>query len=126
MLTSSTEKQVIQIENAEENLHYVGVWDVDPRDLSKVTSQVCLIDVREPDEFTGELGHIPGAKLIPLGVLDAHLNEIPKDKTVVFVCRSGGRSARAAAHALENGYKSIYNLKGGMLLWTELHLPAEA
>ena len=52
-------------------------------------------------------------------------NEIPKDKTVVFVCRSGGRSARATAHALEHGYTNVYNLKGGMILWNELHLETE-
>jgi hydroxyacylglutathione hydrolase len=54
------------------------------------------------------------------------LNTLPKDKTIVFVCRSGGRSAKATHLATQNGYTHVYNLKGGMLLWNELHLPTEA
>ena len=76
-------------------------------------------------QFHGDLGHIPNAKLIVLNTIPNKLSEIPKDKTVVFVCRSGGRSARATAHALEHGYTDVYNLKGGMILWNELHLETE-
>lgn len=115
----------IQFETAEDNLHHHGVKDIDPHELDKKRSQVCLIDVRQPEEFTGELGHIPGSQLIVLDTLSEHMNEIPKNKTVVFVCRSGGRSARATAFATGHGYQSVYNLKGGMLLWNELHLKTE-
>ena len=118
--------QLIQFENAEENLHYEGIHDVDPRDLAKQMKNVHLVDVREPDEYKGELGHIPGAELHPLGNIDEWCPSLPKNKTIVFVCRSGGRSARAAAFASEHGFKNIFNLKGGMLLWNELHLPTEA
>lgn len=118
-------KKQIKFDNPEENLHYQGVIDVDPRELAHKTDQVVLIDVRQPEEFTGELGHIPGSKLIVLDTLPEHLNEVPKDQTVVFVCRSGGRSARAAAYAMEHGYQNVYNLKGGMILWNELHLETE-
>lgn len=118
--------QFVQFESKEENLHYHGVMDIDPRELAKKKDQVVLIDVRQQEEFVGELGHIPGSKLIVLDTLPDHLDEIPKDKTVVFVCRSGGRSARAAAFALEQGLSNIYNLKGGMILWNELHLQTEA
>lgn len=118
--------QAVQFESKEENLHFEGVMDIDPRELHDKKDQVVLIDVRQPEEFTGELGHIPGAKLIVLDTLPDHMNEIPKDQPVVFVCRSGGRSARAASFALENGYKNIYNLKGGMILWNELHFETEA
>jgi hydroxyacylglutathione hydrolase len=108
-------------ESTEDNLHYQGVKDVSPQELVKNLSQVSLIDVRQPEEFTGELGHIPGAQLIVLDTLNENTAKIPKDKPVVFVCRSGGRSAKASAWALEHGFTSIYNLKGGMLLWNELH-----
>ncbi len=116
----------VQFETKEDNLHYEGVSDIDPRELAKKKDQVVLIDVRQPEEFTGDLGHIPGAKLIALDTLPDRLDEVPKDKTVVFVCRSGGRSARATAYALESGMQNVYNLKGGMILWNELHLPTEA
>jgi rhodanese-related sulfurtransferase len=125
-LEGETMSNSVQFETREDNLHYQGVMDVDPRELAKKKDQVVLIDVRQPEEFQGDLGHIPGAKLITLDTLSEHLDEIPKDRTVVFVCRSGGRSARATAYALEQGLQDVYNLKGGMILWNELHLQTEA
>ena len=118
-------KKVVAFDSAEENLHYPGLQDVDPRDVNTRRADVVLIDVRQPEEYTGELGHIPGSQLLPLGQIEEQLNTLPKDKTIVFVCRSGGRSARAGAYALEHGYTHLYNMKGGMLLWNELHLPTE-
>ncbi|MGE4130194.1 MAG: rhodanese-like domain-containing protein [Bdellovibrionales bacterium] len=50
---------------------------------------------------------------------------MPKDKTVVFVCRSGARSGRATAFAFEQGFKYVYNMKGGMIRWNELNLEVE-
>ena len=117
---------MLNFETREENLHYHGVFDIDPKELLKNKENVCLVDVRQSEEFTGELGHIPGARLLVLDTLAQHLSELPKNKTVVFVCRSGGRSARATALALSEGFTDVYNLKGGMLLWNELHLPTEA
>ncbi len=110
----------------EDNLHYTGVMDIDPRELNEVRENVVLVDVRQPDEFNGDLGHIPGARLIVLDTLPEHLHELPKNETIVFICRSGGRSARATAIALEHGFKNVFNLKGGMILWNELHFETEA
>jgi hydroxyacylglutathione hydrolase len=118
--------QAMQFETREDNLHYEGVMDLDPREVAQKKNQVVLIDVRQAEEFSGDLGHIPGSKLVTLDTLPEEMHQVPKDKTVVFVCRSGGRSARAAAYALEQGYEQVYNLKGGMILWNELHLPTEA
>lgn len=115
----------VDFTSTEENLHYEGVLDIDPVELSKKLDQVELIDVRLDEEYIGELGHIPGARLMTLDTLEDHLNEIPKDKTVVFICRSGARSARATALAQANGFKSVYNLKGGMILWNEYRLKTE-
>ena len=117
--------QFVQFESSEENLHYQGVMDIEPQELAKKREQVVLIDVRQLEEYQGDLGHIPGSKLISLDTLTERLEEIPKDRTVVFVCRSGSRSARAAAMALEMGWKNVFNLKGGMILWNELHLHTE-
>jgi rhodanese-related sulfurtransferase len=118
-------KEIVNFDNSEENLHYEGVIDIDPKELLSKKDQVILIDVRQPDEFSGELGHIPGSELMVLDTLPERIQELPKDKTVVFVCRSGSRSARATAFAKSVGYKFVFNLKGGMLLWNELHLPTE-
>lgn len=118
-------KQIISFDSKEENLHYEGVFDIDPKELLKKKDQVVLVDVRQPDEFTGELGHIPSAELIVLDTIPERIKELPKDKTIVFVCRSGGRSAKATAFALSSGFQHVFNLKGGMILWNELHLPTE-
>jgi rhodanese-related sulfurtransferase len=72
-----------------------------------------LLDVREPDEWAA--GHAPGAVHVPLGQLGARLAEIPSG-TVVVVCRSGARSARAAAALLGAG-RDARNLAGGMQAW---------
>lgn len=117
---------MMNFETRENNLHYQGVVDIDPQELFKKKDQVELVDVRQPEEFTGELGHIPGARLITLDTLGEKWTQLSKNKTIVFVCRSGGRSARAAAMAISEGFTDVYNLKGGMLLWNELHLPTEA
>lgn len=102
-----------------------GVEDIEPKELWEQRDKAVLVDVRRPDEFTGELGHIPGAQLMVLDTLPERLNELPADRTVVFICRSGARSGRAAAFAKQNGRADVYNMKGGMLLWNELKLDVE-
>lgn len=107
------------------NENFSNVYDIDPKELDSKKQQVALIDVRRPDEYTGELGHIPGAKLITLDQLPGQMDQLPKDQTIVFICRSGGRSGQAAAFALESGLSDVYNMKGGMLLWNEYGLATE-
>jgi rhodanese-related sulfurtransferase len=104
------------------NIH--GAPEITPQHLQDIRGQVELIDVRRPDEFTGELGHIDGARLVTLETeLEGQLPQWDKSKTYVFVCRSGQRSSRATNQALELGFKEAFNLKGGMLLWNTLQLP---
>ncbi len=81
-----------------------------------------LIDVRRPDEFTGELGHIPGAILKTLGPeLMDFLETANKHEPILFICRSGVRSAQATGIAMDYGFEQVYNMEGGMLYWnTEL------
>lgn len=73
-----------------------------------------IIDVREASEFAG--GHIPGARLIPLGSLPQRMSEIPSDQEIVVVCQSGGRSTAACQHLKAAGYQ-VSNLLGGMIGW---------
>lgn len=73
-----------------------------------------IVDVREPGEYAQ--GHIPGSKLIPLGSLPGRMGEIPSEREIVLVCRSGARSNSAAKHLLGAGYK-VANLNGGMIGW---------
>ncbi|MCK9906303.1 rhodanese-like domain-containing protein [Frankia sp. Cpl3] len=73
-----------------------------------------LIDVREVDEWNA--GHIAQAKLIPLGFLPYRLEELDKERPIVMVCRSGGRSYRATEYLQAMGY-DVINMVGGMLAW---------
>lgn len=83
-----------------------------------------LIDVRRPDEFTGELSHIEGARLVTQGEeLDHFLAAQDKNKKILFICRSGARSARATLQAMELGFRDVFNMEGGMLLWNEKGFP---
>lgn len=74
-----------------------------------------LIDVREPHEYKG--GHVQGMKNIPVGQISKRLGEIPKDKEVVLMCRSGTRSMMAARNLKKQGYDRIVNVKGGISAW---------
>lgn len=73
-----------------------------------------VVDVREPAEHAQ--GHIPGCVLMPLGSLPQRLHELPKDRELVMVCRSGGRSAMATQMANQAGLKAV-NMAGGMMAW---------
>ncbi len=107
------------------NPYFPQILDVEPKEVLEATAHVLLIDVRETHEFVGELRHVPQSKLIVLSTLPDKFITLPKDKTVVFICRSGGRSAQAAAFCKANGFDYVYNMRGGMLEWNELQLPLE-
>ncbi|HEX8242771.1 MAG TPA: molybdopterin-synthase adenylyltransferase MoeB [Longimicrobium sp.] len=81
--------------------------------------RLTVIDVREPFEWDiGNLGS-HGARLIPLGELPDRVGEISPDDEVVLQCRSGSRSARALELLREKGYPRLWNLKGGILAWSD-------
>jgi glyoxylase-like metal-dependent hydrolase (beta-lactamase superfamily II)/rhodanese-related sulfurtransferase len=94
-----------------------GSWDIAPHALAEVLHRVQVVDVRDPEEFGHGLGHIDGARLVPLGQLESRQAELPRDRPIVTVCRSGARSARAAAMLAKAGFAQVANLRGGMLRW---------
>jgi sulfur dioxygenase len=96
---------------------FAGIWEVQPHWLEEHLREVQIVDVREPDEFNGPLGHVPGATLIPLGKLTANIEKLSKTKPVVTVCRSGARSAQATVLLGKAGFDKVANLSGGMLRW---------
>ena len=77
--------------------------------------QGILLDVREQDEY--DIANIQGSRLIPLGTLEARLDELPKDKEILIHCKSGGRSARAAKLLLSKGFPDVKNISGGIDAW---------
>lgn len=74
-----------------------------------------ILDVREPDEW--QQFHIPGATLIPLGELPNRLNEVPKDKEIVVVCRTGNRSAQGRDILRNAGFPLVTSMSGGVTQW---------
>ena len=110
--------------------NFSGIWEIQPAALDECLAgdhahDIQLIDVREPDEFTGDLGHIPGARLLPLAELASRSAEIDPAQPVVTVCRSGARSAQATVLLQKSGFSQVANLAGGMLRWRSLALPFE-
>ena len=93
----------------------------------KAANRPFILDVREPQEFVGELGHIPGSTLVPLRELAERVGELSAHRTgpTVVVCRSGVRSTTAAAILEGLGFDQVFNLQGGMVDWNDRKLPVE-
>ncbi len=102
-----------------------GVWEIDPAGLAERLGEVQVIDVREPHEFSDDLGHVPGARLIPLSRLQAEVASLDRERPIVTVCRAGGRSAQGSLLLHKAGLSRIANLSGGMLRWRAEGLAVE-
>ena len=99
---------------------FAGVLEIDPVWVSEHRSLVTVVDVREPAELSGDLGRVDGSLHIPLGELRARAAEVPRDRPVVCVCRSGRRSAQACSILEKAGVVDIANSAGGMIRWRSL------
>jgi len=104
---------------------FAGNWEVQPNWLEENAGEVQIVDVREPDEFNGPLGHVEGARLIPLGLLSDQMKALTKEVPIVTVCRSGARSAQATQILAKVGFDKVANLSGGMLRWRSQRFPVE-
>lgn len=80
-----------------------------------------LIDVREPDEWSA--GHVAEARHIPLGELPARLGELPRDRELLLICRSGNRSGAATRLLQREGFPLARNVQGGMSAWERQGYP---
>jgi rhodanese-related sulfurtransferase len=102
------------------------VGTVNPTQLVELMSRhdVDLVDVRDPGEW--EMGHVPGARLVPLDVLrrDPDL-VLQHGRTLVFICAKGVRSMAAAKLAERFGYERVYNVEGGTKEWARQGLELE-
>lgn len=97
------------------------IEQISPREAA-TRDDLLLVDVRGADER--EEVRPPRSTHIPLGEVEAQLGELPRDRTVAFVCRSGGRSSMAATVAAASGV-TVANVDGGMLAWEAAGLPVE-
>jgi sulfur dioxygenase len=103
--------------------NYAGLLEIEPEWVAGHLEQVHVLDVRKPEEMQESLGSIAHAQLIPLSELKARLAEVPTDRPVVAVCHAGMRSGQATVILRSGGLARCANLRGGMLLWSQLGLP---
>jgi rhodanese-related sulfurtransferase len=101
------------------------VKEVDPAETRRrlEAGTAIVIDVREAQELRE--GYIAGSRHIPLGSLRSHVDELLAEPEVIFVCRSGNRSAVATSALALAGHGNAYNMAGGMIAWKEQRLPIE-
>jgi len=100
--------------------HSKKIPEVSSVDAESGASQHILLDVREADEW--EAGHAPGAQWIPLGDLEGARFQLPMNRRIVCVCRSGARSAKATDALNGWGFEAA-NMTGGMKDWAKSGLP---
>lgn len=100
-----------------------GVPEVTARWVSNNLGRVRIVDVREAAELVSELGKIEGVDHVPLGTLSQACAGWDRDEPLVVLCRSGGRSARAAMLLEERGFRRVASMDGGMLEWNARGLP---
>lgn len=107
---------------------FAGIWQIQPAALMErlaAGQDVQLIDVREASEYDESLGHLRGARLLPLSQLAGRAGEIDPARPAVAVCRSGTRSAQATLLLQKAGLTQVANLAGGLLRWRAEGLPVE-
>lgn len=96
--------------------------ELTPGDVAKRLGDFLPVDVRGPHEFEGPLGHVAGAVLIPLPELEARAAELPRNRALLLICRSGVRSAKACQLLEAHGFGPATNLAGGMIAWNHAGL----
>ncbi|MDQ3673203.1 MAG: molybdopterin-synthase adenylyltransferase MoeB [Gemmatimonadota bacterium] len=104
-----------------------GVSEIDPVHLAeRIASgeKLEIIDVREPYEW--QIGHIPGARLVPLASIADEIPRLDKKRTIILYCKVGARSAYAAQQVAQAGATDVRNLAGGIVRWIEEVDPAMA
>ena len=111
------------------NFTFGGIWEIAPDSLAELigrdAASAQVVDVREASEYVDALGHIGGARLMPLAELAARSAELDRGRPVVAVCRSGTRSAQACVLLARAGFPQVANLAGGMLRWRAQGLAVE-
>src|SRR5690606_38517102 len=102
-----------------------GTYEVDPASVQRLvrSPSVRVVDIREPEELTDDLGHIEGVEHVPLGGLAAAAERWDPEEPVILICRTGRRSARGVEQLEALGIREVASMTGGMLRWKERGLP---
>lgn len=88
--------------------------------IQRDAANILLLDVRTPEEYNSQTGHLKDAILIPVQELEQRINELEshKEKTIIAICRSGNRSGKATTLLNDRGFRAV-NMVGGMIRWNE-------
>jgi rhodanese-related sulfurtransferase len=108
-----------------ESLVSPGVANITPQEAHRRMLRdpdIVVVDVRQPIET--QSGSLPGAVLIPLTEFGRRIDELPKDRPILTICRSSHRSPIAARQLKKAGYK-VTNISGGINSWQKAGLPLE-
>jgi len=109
---------IVQIFIASNVYAHTDVTAEQARTMIETNPALLVVDVRTPEEYCDEVGHIPGAINLPWpDVFQQRYQEIPIDAEVLLVCHSGNRSQQAAAFLDSQGYQHVYDMTGGMSAW---------
>jgi hydroxyacylglutathione hydrolase len=103
-------------------LKHLGVAEFEDA-VAEAGDRAVLIDVREPEEYV--FGHLPNSRLIPLREFFDKIGDLPRDRPIFLISRSGRRSTRAMRLLAEKGFGNTVNLKGGVLSWRARGRPLE-
>ena len=104
---------------------YAGLPQLAPAWVQAHRDALTLVDVRSAEEAAGPDGRLAGSLAIPLEQLESRRQEIPADRPVVLLCRSGSRSALATQQLLQAGRPQVANLQGGLIRWAAEGLPLQ-
>jgi rhodanese-related sulfurtransferase len=104
-----------------------GAAEVGPMEAVQLINRkdAVMVDLREPGEFGG--GHAPNARNLPQSQLDKRIGDLQKfkDRPVILVCQTGGRSHAVTAQLKKAGFGQVMVLSGGMGAWQQANLPVE-
>jgi rhodanese-related sulfurtransferase len=100
---------------------FTTITPLEAKALIESRKDLLLVDVRSPEEFQG--GSLPGATLIPFWDFAKGRYDLPKDRPILLICAVGGRSLACGQLLAAQGYREVYNLKGGLDAWVEQRVP---
>ena len=109
------------------NLMGPGVPSVDVKQAAEMQGDdggALIVDVREPNEYAQIRAR--GAVLLPLGRLNDRVRDLPRDREILLMCRTGGRSANATQFLAANGFENVTNVSGGIVAWHNAGLPTSS
>jgi len=106
---------------AEAGASFRTIAPLEAKSLIETRRDLLLVDVRSPEEFQG--GSLPGATLIPFWDFAKGRYDLPKDKPILLICAVGGRSLACGQLLAAQGYREVYNLKGGLDAWAGQRVP---